>query len=467
MKKSKQQNNLFKKQGLAASLLLLVYIAIISILYTLYVNNISIKNCYTDLSASTRESCKTIENNFRNDRSSLRLLSRVIAQESNMYSNEVNNYMTTYDVNTLISNIAILMPNDEIVQSRLSNSTSTAGGIMSYDKESALGEHISNLRKSTIKENTDVLYSFIPIRISGKTIAMLFTELNPASIASAWSPEMYDGDTTFCIIDRSTGEILINDWNTEMKNISDVGSTELAENIRNGNEGFMQMKSGKKDVFVSYMPMELENWEIMFVVGKDKVFAYANKMRTIMAVFLIAGAVGFSAYLVRLMWSNRRAIINAENQANIDILTGLQNRNLYEKKCKALEGREDGLACIYVDANGLHEVNNTKGHLAGDQMLRFIADTLKVSFGENMVYRIGGDEFVIFQEDKTLEFLEKILTQTNEDLSKNDYHVSTGICIGDKKINLNEIIKTAEKRMYDDKKRYYEKLGKDVRNKIE
>lgn len=100
-------------------------------------------------------------------------------------------------------------------------------------------------------------------------------------------------------------------------------------------------------------------------------------------------------------------------------------------------------------------------------MLRFIADTLKVSFGEDTVYRIGGDEFVVFENSKTMSQLESEMSEISETLSKNDYHASIGICIGDGSNTLNEIIKTAEKRMYENKKKYYENLGKDVRNKIE
>lgn len=58
------------------------------------------------------------------------------------------------------------------------------------------------------------------------------------------------------------------------------------------------------------------------------------------------------------------------------------------------------------------------------------------------------------------------MSEISETLSKNDYHVSKGICIGDNDITLNEIIKTAEKRMSEDKKKYYESLGREVRNKI-
>lgn len=467
MKEKKPENNKnsFQSRTLAATLLLLLYVGIISLVYVLFINNISEEICYSDLSAATKESCRTIENNFRNDRSSLRLLSRMIAQEDSLYSNQVNNFMTSYDVNTLISNIAILTPDNTIVQSRQQNTS--AEGIMDYAMESVLGEHITNLRKSSITENAIVMYSFIPIRVSGKTTGMLFTELNPSAIAMAWSPEMYDGKASFCIIDRTTGELLVNDWNESVQNVSDIGYAALTEDIQNGETGFLQIKSGNENQFISYMPMELENWEIAFIISEDVVFASAKKMHNIMSLFLIAGAAGFVVYLLWLMWSNRKAIVEAEKKANIDVLTGLQNRNRYEQICKMLKDKEKGLACIYIDANGLHEINNAKGHLAGDQMLRFIADTLKVAFGEDMAYRIGGDEFVVFQQKKSMEELEAVLSDFSQTLKKNDYHASIGICIGSSDMPLSEIIKTAEKRMYEDKKKYYASIGKDVRNKIE
>lgn len=465
MKENKPQNKKynFQSHSLAATLLLFVYIGIIAATYVIYINGLSEKNCYKDLSASTKESCRTIENNFRNDRSSLRLLSRMIANEKNLYSNEVNNFLTSYDVNTLISNIAILTPDNNIIQSRQHNNS--ADGIMDFAEEAKLGEHISELKKSSITENADVMYSFIPIRSSGKTIGLLFTELNPTSIANAWSPEMYDGKASFCIIHRDTGEILVNDWNKNIKNISDLGNKKLDESIKNGETGFLEIKSDNIEQFVSYMPMELENWEIAFFISEDVVFASANEMHNLMKLFLFGIAIGFILYILWMLWSNRSSIDNAEKNANIDVLTGLQNRNRYEKMCRILRNKEKEITCIYIDANGLHDINNTKGHLAGDQMLRFIADTLKVAFGDEMLYRIGGDEFVIFLKEKNMLSINEKLSDVHETLNKNDYHASVGVCTGNEDMNLDDIIKTAEKLMYEDKKKYYERIGKDVRNK--
>lgn len=310
------------------------------------------------------------------------------------------------------------------------------------------------------------MYSFIPIRSNGKTIGMLFTELNPTSIANAWSPEMYDHKASFCIIRRETGEIIVNDWNKNIKNISDLNNKQLEESIKNGESGFQEMKSDNTEQFVSYMPMELENWEIAFFISKDVVFASANKMHNLMKFFLLGILIGFILFILWILWSNRSSIANAEKTANIDVLTGLQNRNRYEKVCKSLKNNSKNITCIYIDANGLHDINNTKGHLAGDQMLRFIADTLKVAFGDEMLFRIGGDEFIVFLKEKNISGINNKLSDIREILKKNDYYASIGVYTADENIILDDAIKNAEKLMYEDKKKYYELIGKDVRNKI-
>ena len=67
-----------------------------------------------------------------------------------------------------------------------------------------------------------------------------------------------------------------------------------------------------------------------------------------------------------------------EEAGTTDVLTGLRNRFCYEH---ALEGVLDADAapacCLYIDANGLHDLNNTLGHAAGDAMLVCIADALR------------------------------------------------------------------------------------------
>lgn len=467
MKKTSAKQNLsYQKYSLWATVILILAIGILLVSYIVRTNLVIKQQCYTELSASTKEAMEDLEKHFRDDRINLRTLARVIAETDSMNSLDVNHYLSIYDVNSLISNIAILTPENTCIQLRGKNTDTT--GILDFETESLLGEHISGLQPSLTNPDTMVIRSFVPIRKNGKTIGLLYAEMIPSNVARAWSPSIYNGACEFCVINRTTGNCLLNNWDRDIKNLTDLQSQEFAESLRNGETAFQEMTldTGEK-LYVSYMPMELENWEILVCISKTDVFANAQEVQNSMAWFLGGEAILLLVYLIWMLHASRRAIANAEKHANIDILTGLQNRNRYEAYCKQIEQHVKDLVCIYIDANGLHEINNSKGHLAGDQMLRYIADTLKVQFGEDTVYRIGGDEFVVFQKGSDAVQVEAALQNVHAEIERNAYHVSAGYCIGTQDSTLKKIIKTAEVNMYEEKRRYYEKIGKKIRNSLE
>ncbi len=466
-KKPKKNTHVFRNRSGLFTLLLLLCIIGMLIPLLFRIDTLTKEQCYQTLTASTKEVNDKFESNFNTNRSSLRLLSKVISQEENLNSGAVNEIMTAYSLSSLVSNLAILTPENTIIQIRGGNIENN--NLMDYETEAALGEHVSALQPALTSPDQKILRSFVSITKSRKTIGLLFLELNPAAIASAWVPEIYDHSASYCVVDRSTGEILINSMMGRFRNLEDFSSEKLINHLKNGDEGFMQMdvEQQEEDIFVSYMPMNIENWEIMVTVPEDSVFAMANRLHSSLQIFVVAMAALLVAYLILMIYNNRRSIAAAEKQANMDVLTGLQNRNRYEAFCCTLDGRIKDFSCIYIDVNGLHEINNNKGHLAGDQMLRFIADTLKIVFGEDTVYRIGGDEFIVFQKNRTEQELLEDLNQVYAEVEKNDYHVSAGVCSHSTEKSVNEMVKSAEKKMYAEKKLYYERIGKQVRNNID
>jgi diguanylate cyclase (GGDEF)-like protein len=212
-----------------------------------------------------------------------------------------------------------------------------------------------------------------------------------------------------------------------------------------------------------YLPFGIEDWEMVVFVPESAVFSAVDPVRKGIYLLLIAGALDILLYAVWLVREIRRSIAETEHRANIDVLTGLQNRNRYEAYLKELDSKKEKTTCLYIDANGLHELNNSKGHYAGDQMLRFIADSLKVQFGADHTYRIGGDEFVVFNAGKTEEEMNECLRSFNEALQRNDYHAAVGTCVYGFGMSVDQLIRNAEKEMYAAKQRYYESIGKVMR----
>ena len=68
---------------------------------------------------------------------------------------------------------------------------------------------------------------------------------------------------------------------------------------------------------------------------------------------------------------NLKSYTEIQKQGDHDALTGLYNRNRYERDLPGIFAQHrSSLACVYIDANGLHEMNNSHGHDKGDEMLR-------------------------------------------------------------------------------------------------
>ena len=212
-----------------------------------------------------------------------------------------------------------------------------------------------------------------------------------------------------------------------------------------------------------YRPFSIEDWEMVVLVPESAVFSAVEPIRKWMYAMIIAGVIIILIYALWLIREIRSSIADAEMKANTDVLTGLQNRNRYEAYLKKLEGTKEKLVCLFVDANGLHELNNSKGHSAGDQMLRFIADTLKVQFGGEHIYRIGGDEFVVFQSEKSQSEIDSSLAVFNDAMQRNDYHAAVGSCTYNTGMTINQLVGNAEKAMYEAKNAYYQQLGKAMR----
>ena len=117
------------------------------------------------------------------------------------------------------------------------------------------------------------------------------------------------------------------------------------------------------------------------------------------------------------------------------------------------------------DANGLHELNNSQGHEAGDRMLQAVARQIRNTFGTQHSYRIGGDEFVVFVPEKREADVLKQCGEFDASLKRMGYHVSVGIQWEAEVSSMNVLIKAAEKKMYEEKKRYYAQAAHDRRQR--
>jgi len=162
---------------------------------------------------------------------------------------------------------------------------------------------------------------------------------------------------------------------------------------------------------------------------------------------------------------NKRHLTNTESMALTDALTGVANRMAYKQDIKNFtKDNLERFNCIYIDVNELNYYNNTHGHAAGDQMLMFIAKTLSKEFQDSRVYRMGGDEFLIFTSNISREEISARLERANTLIEEMKYHISIGVKKKTNDITIEELVNETEKRMYIEKAKYYQKKDELVGN---
>lgn len=150
-----------------------------------------------------------------------------------------------------------------------------------------------------------------------------------------------------------------------------------------------------------------------------------------------------------------------ERIAYQDILTGLPNRNAFEREMEYYRSNPSYCPVISVmDMNELKKINDTFGHAKGDEALCLIADAIREYFQEDAhAFRIGGDEFcVILRElpdvslDTRIDELRKHI-HTTASGKKLSLSLAAGWCQKDDTMDLNAVFQKADSNMYEDKKR--------------
>jgi diguanylate cyclase (GGDEF)-like protein len=135
-----------------------------------------------------------------------------------------------------------------------------------------------------------------------------------------------------------------------------------------------------------------------------------------------------------------RANARIESYARRDPLTGVANRRSLDEFLVAARAacaaRSCGLAILHIDLDRFKEINDTLGHTAGDHVLRHVAEVLRGAVREeDLVARVGGDEFVVAIEvkgtlDRVRSLAERLVSRLQEPVPFGDHACRFGASIG-------------------------------------
>lgn len=147
-----------------------------------------------------------------------------------------------------------------------------------------------------------------------------------------------------------------------------------------------------------------------------------------------------------------------KEKAFIDPATRVYNRAFFEEfagiEFEEMKRLKHPFCIIFVDVDDLKKINDKLGHLAGDQVLRDVAKTMRVRLrASDIVARYGGDEFVVL--------MRSTLTEASAVMSSIEFPtgVSYGIAESTECPTVANLIKLADDRMYSCKREKKDKAN--------
>ncbi len=184
-----------------------------------------------------------------------------------------------------------------------------------------------------------------------------------------------------------------------------------------------------------------------------------NPEKTVM----IKETLGLTAFILSAEIANDQNNRRIKIMSQTDMLTGVYNRNAMNNRISdEISGKQEiqkPFGVFFVDVNGLKTINDTQGHLAGDNLLKDVASVLNdIDAKNNEIYRVGGDEFMIIASATDRDEFEKL----QDSLLKNSErdgraHFAVGSCHSDEDNDIRRAMQKADARMYERKAEYYQR----------
>ena len=201
---------------------------------------------------------------------------------------------------------------------------------------------------------------------------------------------------------KSIGENLFQIYEDSIRSNSEASA--VVKDFEEGQGGCSELNTGTSKWYMAYTPLSYNDWMVCYSIPSKSARSAYQFISQYEMILCLALAVA----VIVLMFAIRRSVKGRQRDlleyANTDALTGLYNKEKMKNEIEqwlSRTGDHSGLQVfIIMDIDSFKEVNDTYGHVAGDQVLQKVGELLKYQFRVgDILGRIGGDEFVVFMKN--------------------------------------------------------------------
>lgn len=429
------------------------------------------RECDDNLNIATDQFTNDVHAYFINQQDQMQGLANLIGQLPDINDQaRVVALLKAFNKDSLAKHTQVLYPGNYVY--RDTGERQDVDKFMNFAEESKQGVHISDDMPSFLITGRKVIRVFAPVVRDGQVVAMTYNSVYQDEMKNYFKVDIYLGKAQLFVVDGNTGHYLMDNWHNDLnQNVGDLKNRKYQSGYRaedflfalqegNAGETVFQSVSTGEYLHTYYKPIGINNWQGIVSVQNSDAMALAETTHRYMANLAILYIIAFIIFLFWVLRLRHLAIEERERLWRLDMNTGLENFNAYTEFLTGFAHVPDQvLTVIYVDVNGLHEMNNNFGHEAGDKMLCVVAEVLKKNFPQAVLFRIGGDEFLAVQPGLDAAAATAKLQAVQQELAGQKYFISVGIeeDIGSRP--LEEVVRAADQKMLVAKRQYYCAVG--------
>lgn len=262
------------------------------------------------------------------------------------------------------------------------------------------------------KESVSVL---TPIEKNGEISQILLMNYDVSQFDEVFERFAYRKEAWIALIDDNGSIIYIYNGTSELaagESLFDAlsetdgeGAAVIIEDISQGNTGNNEVDFNGDIRQIFYESTNINNWHVVMGVSDSYIDSQLRENRSTikgMMLWIVFGAVLFAvAIVVGNILDRKIGKVKSErlhHLAETDQLTGLFNKVTTEKKIKEFmaENPETQSLLFVLDIDNFKKINDTMGHVFGDEVLRTIGQRIRMEFrSSDIIGRAGGDEFII------------------------------------------------------------------------
>lgn len=462
------------KRILPVILITAVTLVISLLLYNSMINREK-ESCMRQLGSSVMYIKNEMCEKFSDEVVKLHLVETIIIQSGNYDINGIDfHHLGSTEQATEFSRIDIILPDNTIISDNPSIGESRFE-LLDFDVLANGGERLSN-RLTDPYTGEECIFYILPIIENDDAIAVLVGVIECASLSDIFSPVIYDGEASVCLIDTTDGSYIMDTWHSELGNAFNTPEREMLPEYdginlkaelreqKTGEVAFKSQTTGNA-LYMYYMPVGIYDWQLAVFAEDTVIFKEFFELRRL---FVFAGIVEAIVLIMYFLWNLKTVrqleLSNAEidrhrEQLKIlsytDVLTSMYNRNKYSEVLNELGGKPlNNSGAAYVDLNSLKQINDSQSHTAGDGYICGAAKKILNQFDE-CSYRIGGDEFVVLAVGIDEDEFQDRISRIRNDLAEVKISASIGSVWQECSGNADELLKKAEQLMYKEKREYY------------